>query len=191
MTAGAWSPTRPATLIVAHADGLISVWDFVDSSHRPSIELKVAHNKICSIEFMLSATMLRHQLLAVGVDTGTLQIFELPRNLVRPIADEEELMENFISRELETIKYLEDFDVTKPEGEEEQADLGSGIGGGDAEEKIEESAEELKKKAEEKFAEEVEEYSKLEAEFIMELGLSEDELPQFAKGMARSMEDKE
>ena len=103
LTAGAWSTTRPAVLYIACADGQILVWDFTDSSFRPSIELKATHSKIASMEFLSSSTTSRQQLLAVGDDLGTLHIFEVPRNLTRPVHKEESIMFKFLERELQVI----------------------------------------------------------------------------------------
>jgi WD40 repeat protein len=106
MTSGAWSPTRPSVLVVACADGSLMAWDFTDSSYRPSIELKATHTRITSMEFLnpasgASSTMFsRQQLLAVGDEGGTLHIFELPRNITRPVANEENTMRKFLNREL-------------------------------------------------------------------------------------------
>jgi dynein intermediate chain 3, axonemal len=101
MTAAAWSPTRPAVLVVACADGSLLVWDFTDSSYRPSIELKATHTRITSMEFLASSNInSRQQLLAVGDESGTLHIFEMPRALTRPVHREEAVMGKFIDREL-------------------------------------------------------------------------------------------
>lgn len=99
MTAGCWSTTRPAVLFTACADGNILVWDFTDSSFHPSIELKAAHAKITSLELLASVNT-RLQLLAVGDEVGTLHIFEMPRNLVKPVHREESIMLKFLEREL-------------------------------------------------------------------------------------------
>jgi hypothetical protein len=101
LTAGAWSKTRPAVLFVASADGNILVWDFTDSSFHPSIELKAAHAKITSLELLTSSATARHQLLAVGDEMGTLHIFEMPRNLIKPVHKEESIMLKFLERELQ------------------------------------------------------------------------------------------
>lgn len=106
MTAGAWSPTRPSVLVVACADGSLMAWDFTDSSYRPSIELKATHTRITSMEFLNSNTgataamFSRQQLLAVGDEGGTLHIFEMPRNITRPVHNEEDIMKKFLDREL-------------------------------------------------------------------------------------------
>jgi hypothetical protein len=60
-------------------------WDFSDSSFRPSVILKATHTKLTSMEFLTGSNLsMKHQLLAAGDETGTLHIFEMPRNLIRP-----------------------------------------------------------------------------------------------------------
>ncbi len=41
----------------------------------------------------------RMQLLAVGDDVGTLHIFEMPRNLIKPVHREDAIMLKFLERE--------------------------------------------------------------------------------------------
>ena len=105
LTAGAWSVTRPAVLYVACSDGQILVWDFTDSSFNPSISLKATHSKITSMELLNSSASSRQQLLAVGDEVGTLHIFEVPRNLSKPVHKEESLMLKFLERELQVHFY--------------------------------------------------------------------------------------
>lgn len=81
-------------------DGSILVWDFTDSSVRPSSDLKAMHTKITSMEFLKGPATQRQQLLAVGDETGTLHIFEMPRNVAKPIHREESVMKKFIDREI-------------------------------------------------------------------------------------------
>ena len=105
LTAGAWSPSRPAVIYVACVDGSMLVWDFTDSSFRPSIELQATTPaRLTSMEFLISNTT-RQQLLAAGDDVGTLHIFEIPRNLVRPVHKEETVMQLFLEREQQVQLY--------------------------------------------------------------------------------------
>jgi hypothetical protein len=101
LTAGAWSTTRPAVLLVACADGQIMVWDFTDTGFKPSIELKATHSKITSMELLSTQGQTRFQMLAVGDEAGTLHIFEMPRNLIKPVHKEEVIMLKFLERELQ------------------------------------------------------------------------------------------
>ena len=54
LTCGEWSPTRPSVVILGDASGNLVVWDFSDSSSRPSSELKATHDRITSMEFLPS-----------------------------------------------------------------------------------------------------------------------------------------
>jgi hypothetical protein len=87
-------------LIVATDSGHIEVWDFTDSSFRPSMKLKATHNRLTSMEF-LTGSVLKQQLLAAGDETGTLHVFEMPRAVIRPVHKEEILMQAFLDREEE------------------------------------------------------------------------------------------
>lgn len=114
-TGGAWSPSRPAVVFIAAADGHLFVWDFTDSSYRPSSELHVTHYRITSMEFLLNADQTnaqvqqmastRQQLMAIGDESGTLHIFEIPRNLARPVHKEEQGMNEFLEREYKCLQY--------------------------------------------------------------------------------------
>ena len=55
------------------------------------------------MELLSSAASSRQQLLAVGDEVGTLHIFEVPRNLSKPVHKEESLMLKFLERELQVI----------------------------------------------------------------------------------------
>lgn len=106
LTCGCWSPTRPAVVVLATMDGSLLVWDFTDSSVRPSSDLKAMHTKITSMEFLRGHATQRQQLLAVGDETGTLHIFELPRNVAKPIHREETVMRKFIDREMKVCSFI-------------------------------------------------------------------------------------
>lgn len=216
LTCGMWSPTRPAVIILADATGHFQVWDFTDSSNKPSAVLKATHEKIVSMEFM-SSTNTRQQLVAIGDEVGTLHIYEMPRSLIRPVPREEEVMTHFLSREWERIEYLEaipniegfgtvdhllsqvdrgqtaetempgegdwGLDGVTPEGggeddEGEEEDpftmtsTGEGLGDAGGGTQV------LDKRAlREQFKKEEEEYLKMEASFLEELGIDVETLP--------------
>lgn len=52
------------------------------------------------MEFLQSSTA-RQQLLAVGDEVGTLHIFEIPRNLIKPVHKEDAIMLKFLDREVQ------------------------------------------------------------------------------------------
>lgn len=133
LTAGCWSNTRPAVILLACADGQILVWDFTDSSFHHSLQLKAAPYKITSMELLASgtttaapvapvlaagstatagaggaapaaSTVAKFQLLAVGDEAGTLHIHEMPYTLTKKVNREEIIMQKFLERELQRIE---------------------------------------------------------------------------------------
>jgi WD40 repeat protein len=80
LTGGSWSPTRPAVVILTDTTGHLQIWDFTDTSTRPSAELKATHEKITSMEFMdkPEKANINQQLLAIGDEFGTLHVYEMP-----------------------------------------------------------------------------------------------------------------
>ena len=109
LSCGVWSPTRPSVIFLACCDGSILVWDFTDSSYKPSIELKATHTNISSIEFLTSAaaTTVKNQLLALGTDQGVLHVFEVPPSLSRAVNREESFMQSFVDREMDRINSID------------------------------------------------------------------------------------
>lgn len=189
LTGGSWSPTRPAVLILSCTDGSLLAWDFTDSSYRHSIELKPFHARISSLEFLpaTSVNASRQQLLAVGDVTGTLHIFEVPRNLSRPVHKEESIMANFFERELKRVEYLkenraltlaaaasldDDRDRERGGGDSGTIPAAGGRPDGSTQGDVKQENAEAMKKEEDEFA-------KLEAKFIEELSLSSSDLPAF------------
>jgi dynein intermediate chain 3, axonemal len=223
-----WSPTRPAVIILADATGHFQVWDFTDSSNKPSVVLKATHEKIVSMEFMPS-TNTRQQLVAIGDEVGTLHIYEMPRSLIRPVPREEEIMTHFLSREWERIEYLEAIpnidgfgtvdhllsqveragtaetempglddaaaagleEVTPEGGEDEEEEdfamtaTGEGLGGG-----AQGGAVLDKKALREQFKKEEEDYLKMEAAFLEELGIDVETLPDAIRATMLSSPEK-
>jgi hypothetical protein len=86
--------------------GNVMVWDFTDTSFRPSIVLKAAHFRITSMEFLKSSSSTaKQQLLAAGDESGTLHVFEMPKSLVKPAHKEAIIMSAFLDREREVRKH--------------------------------------------------------------------------------------
>lgn len=169
LTAGAWSPTRPAVLMVASADGSLFVWDFTDSSYRPSIELKATHTKITAMEFLPSSHS-RQQLLAVGDESGTLHIFEVARTITRPINREEAIMSTFLERESKRIRNLLDESGELSHNKDQaksEVDIPNPAG-----RRIDKETEgESKRETKEDLQREDDDFLKLESIFVTELGL--------------------
>ena len=176
LTAGAWSPSRPAVVLLA-SGGDIVVWDLTDSSFRPSAELKATHSKITSLEF-LQSTSTRQQLLAVGDEAGTLHVYEVPRNLIRPAQKEQQLMAAFLEREAEKHAYVRETfkaGVADSRAAEDDSRLNT------AEPKEPLSSEQLAKAAHDAAKKEEDDFLKLELAFISEVGLPRELLPAYIR----------
>lgn len=51
ITCGCWSPTRPGVIFVGKTSGQINIWDFLDQSHKPSIEISLTSQSITYLQF--------------------------------------------------------------------------------------------------------------------------------------------
>jgi len=56
------------------------------------------------MEFLVSKSTTKQQLLAVGTDHGVLHIFEIPPSLTKMVNKEETIMQAFIDREFNVNK---------------------------------------------------------------------------------------
>ena len=56
------------------------------------------------MEFLVSKSATKQQLLAVGTDHGVLHIFEIPPSLTKMVNKEEAIMQAFIDREFNVNK---------------------------------------------------------------------------------------
>jgi hypothetical protein len=143
-------------LLISKADGCVDVWDFTDSSNRPSATLMTTPSRITSMEFLTGKTAspnkqqvrsasakrrarrgerseaganpprgtisrrqhpiisnplrsrARSQLLAIGDVVGSLHVFDVPRNLWKPLANEHNTMLNFVNREIKRMNFSEE-----------------------------------------------------------------------------------
>lgn len=83
-TSGCWSPSRPGVCFIGKSNGTIDIWDFMDQSHKWTMQYSVGSIGISSMKFHHSS----HNILSVGSQEGTLHILELPFTLVRKVGDE-------------------------------------------------------------------------------------------------------
>lgn len=105
LAAGRWSPTRPGIIVTARADGTLDIWDLIDQCHKSSLNFATGFNEgLSSLEFWQNPHS-SSQYLATGDIGGKLHIIEVPRNLRRKIANEENLMRLFYEREIARSKY--------------------------------------------------------------------------------------
>lgn len=98
LTSGYWSPTRPSVFYISKDDGSVDVWDLLDKTHEPSLTQSVSPAPITNI-YPYQVTQ-KQQLLAVGDNSGTLHILEVPWSLRQPTAGELNSMTNYIEREV-------------------------------------------------------------------------------------------
>lgn len=108
-TRGCWSPTRPSVIFLGLANGSLDIWDFVDQSHKASLNETGASAAISSMAFLGHPDTLHNdQKLAVGDADGNLHVHNIPKNLVKPAGKEEENMRRFLDREEERVSYFND-----------------------------------------------------------------------------------
>lgn len=69
-TCGCWSPTRAGVIFIGRSDGLLDIWDFIDQSHKCTIQYPVTSIGISSLKFHNNMD----HILAVGDQEGTLHI---------------------------------------------------------------------------------------------------------------------
>lgn len=83
LTCGCWSRTRPGVIFIGRSDGNLDIWDFLDQSHKCTIQYQVAAVGLYSIRFHPYT----FNLIAVGDDDGVLHILELSFTLSRQIGE--------------------------------------------------------------------------------------------------------
>lgn len=94
---GCWSPTRPSVFYIARKDGTIDVWDVLDKTHEPFLSQNITPfciTSIVPIEFSQ-----KRQLLAVGDNSGTLHVLEVPWSLRTLMMNEVVSFNHYIERE--------------------------------------------------------------------------------------------
>ena len=177
ITAACWSLTRPGVVYIAKQDGVIEVWDFLDRSHEPSIVSTISSHPISSIEFFPVSSV--STMMAVGDNSGTLHIMELPRNLRRRLPHEQTIMQNFIDREAARIAHVERYtaqrdEEAKKKGSERKVKTSGDPGEGEPAEGAESSRGGASGHVEDPWLSEKseEEYQKLEREFREKMGIT-------------------
>ncbi|KAL9654815.1 hypothetical protein ABK040_008608 [Willaertia magna] len=127
---GCWSPTRPGVVFLGRADGYIEVWDFLEKSHNLSM---ISHFSIAQQNIPLTELKFRighgnskfqYQFIAVGTGNASLSIVEVPKNLIRPLPDEEKLVFNFFNREYERVLYFQEkWKIREQESDEKKLEV--------------------------------------------------------------------
>jgi len=117
-TAARWSPSRPAVIFLGRQDGVLEVWDLLDSTIKPLLPFPLISVPITSMEFRLTALHggassggggvpagAHKQLLAVGDARGSLHVLDIPLPLRRGAANEDALLGAYLEREAARVAY--------------------------------------------------------------------------------------
>lgn len=83
-------------------DGWIDIWDFLDQSHKWTLQYNVVTYGLSFLKFHEAM----HNILGIGDDNGTLHILELPYTLWKKIGSEENSMREFWDREVARVEYF-------------------------------------------------------------------------------------
>lgn len=104
LTSGRWSPTRPGVLVIGRSDGVLDVWDLLDTTTKPSLSTQLFSTAVSSLEFRSGAGK---QLLAVGDDKGAVHLLDFPLSLRRGVPNEEALVSAYLGRESARASYVQ------------------------------------------------------------------------------------
>jgi WD40 repeat protein len=96
ITGGLWSPTRPAVVYIYKSNGSVDIWDFTENNYSPSNTFSLITSKITCMTVLKQSTDLQY--LALGDNIGSLHVFHLPQNLVKPYHNEHTIMRHFLDR---------------------------------------------------------------------------------------------
>lgn len=102
LTAGCWSPTRPAVFFTTKQDGTLDVWDYFYKQNCPTFSTKVGDSGLSSI-----AVQSDGRLVALGSTDGTTSILELSDGLYKQQDNEKGVMTQMLDRETRRERNLE------------------------------------------------------------------------------------
>ncbi|KAH9523462.1 WD repeat-containing protein 63 [Bulinus truncatus] len=168
LSCGMWSPTRPGVFFISKVDGTIDVWDLLDKTHEPTLTQSVSPTSITAI-YPYQVTQ-KQQLIAVGDNTGTLHILEIPWSLRQQTPNEVNGVSNYIEREVKRRAFVEErWNFREKEKREQEAELKrkAGIAGA--------MAPPTEEEMEFKLQQEYEQYLAEEAAFLRHLGILPDD----------------
>ncbi|XP_054735169.1 dynein intermediate chain 3, ciliary [Anastrepha obliqua] len=101
MLCGTWSPTRCSLFVTGDAKGEVDFWDILLHQRKPIFTLKLK----CAIRYMKFRADGKY--LAVGLENGDIQLFELDTALKQSAAKDKALLMALFERELLRSKLLE------------------------------------------------------------------------------------
>jgi len=108
-TAASWSNTRPAVVFLCRADGVLDVWDLIESAVKPVDSFTLVSVPLTSVslrtQYVTKSGEKDKQLLAVGDAKGSLHILNVPFKLKKGPSNESQLLEAFLDREAQRVSY--------------------------------------------------------------------------------------
>lgn len=123
-TCGRWSPSRPGVVFLSRLDGVVDVWDLLDSTTKPALTFTLVSTPVVSLEFRGANHAGAHtgsaaaapssgggsgkekQLLAACDAKGSLHILDIPAPLRRSLPSEDGLLTAFLDREAARVAYV-------------------------------------------------------------------------------------
>lgn len=81
LTAGAWSPVRPAVFFTCRSDGLLDCWDYNYRQTHPAYSHKVSEHALSCLSIQGSVQSGGGRMIAVGDVNGTVSLLEVSDNL--------------------------------------------------------------------------------------------------------------
>jgi dynein intermediate chain 3, axonemal len=120
LTCAAFSPTKPAVLLIGKADGRIDTWDFLDQSHKESFSNNVSSQKLTVISFLDNKKS--PLIMAIGDNNGSLHIIEFTRQNKENERDrEKKSIYEFWCKEEERVAYYNSrFEIRAEEFQENE-----------------------------------------------------------------------
>jgi dynein intermediate chain 3, axonemal len=91
-------------LVIGRSDGVLDVWDLLDTTTKPSLSTQLFSTAVSSLEFRSGAGK---QLLAVGDDKGAVHLLDFPLSLRRGVPNEEALVSAYLGRESARASYVQ------------------------------------------------------------------------------------
>ncbi|KAK6180530.1 hypothetical protein SNE40_012670 [Patella caerulea] len=169
LTGGHWSPSRPGVFFIAKSDGNVDVWDLLDKTHEASMSQSISGAAITTL-YPHQVTQ-KQQLLAVGDNSGTLHVLEIPWSLRHPTNNEYNGVHNYFDREIKRRTFVvERWDFREKEKRELEAEAKRKAGIAPNVVLTDEEIE-IKQKIE------YQAYLDEESSFLRELGLKDDSEP--------------
>ncbi|XP_065066002.1 dynein intermediate chain 3, ciliary-like [Rhopilema esculentum] len=102
LTAGCWSPVRPAVFFTTRMDGCLDVWDYLFKQNDPTLSIQVCDEALYSLRVQDQG-----RLVACGSHDGTTTLLELSDGLHKMLRNEKSAMTAMFERETRREKILE------------------------------------------------------------------------------------